>query len=131
MNKIFIFFALCTLLGLTAFGQKGAVFQFEQDQYDFGKVRDGEKVVYAYEFTNSGDQPLIIMKAEANCGCTTVEWTKTPVLPGKQGAVTVTFDSEGRAGKAYKEITIQSNAVLPDPSMGRYRLVMKGEVQKK
>lgn len=131
MNKIIGIFALFAMLAFPAVAQKGAVFQFTEDQHDFGKVKEGEKVVHAYEFKNAGDQPLMIMKAEANCGCTTVDWTKTPVLPGKSGKVTVTFDSEGRAGKAYKEITIQSNAVLPDPAMGRYRLVMKGEVEKK
>lgn len=116
-----------------AYAQKGAKFEFKDknDTYDFGTVKDGEKVVHVYEFKNVGDQPLQILKAEASCGCTTPEWTKTPILPGKTGNIKVTFNSEGRVGPANKDISIQSNAVQTDKARERYVLTLKGNVTAK
>jgi len=101
------------------------------DSFDFGTVTDGEKVVHVYEFKNTGNQPLMIQRAEAGCSCTTADWTKTPVAPGKTGTIKVTFNSEGKAGPAMKEITIKSNAELPNKNMVRYSIFLKGKVAAK
>ena len=132
MKKLWISLLLAASTS-AVFAQKGAVFQFKDknDTYDFGKVKEGEKVTHTYEFTNTGDQPLQILRVEASCGCTQPDWTKTPVLPGKTGKVSVVFNSEDKVGRTIKEITIQSNAVLPDKNKERYTLFLKGEVIKK
>lgn len=124
--------ALLLVLTTAAAGyaQKGAKFEFKDknDTYDFGTVKEGEKVVHEFEFKNTGDQPLMILKVEAGCGCTTPEWPKTPVMPGKGGSIKVTFNTAGKAGPAYKDVTIKSNAVLADKSKERYSLILKGNV---
>lgn len=124
-----IFIAATTTV---TYAQKGALFQFndKNDTYDFGKVKEGEKVEHVYEFKNIGDQPLQILRVDASCGCTQPDWTKTPVLPGKTGKVSVVFNSADKVGRTIKEITIQSNAVLPDKAKERYTLYLKGEVTK-
>src|SRR5690554_833231 len=100
MKKI-ISIAIVLMLSATfAIAQKGAKFQFKEkdNTFDFGKVVEGELVTHEYEFKNVGDQPLQILKAEASCGCTTPEWPKSPVMPGKTGKIKVSFNSEGRVG---------------------------------
>jgi hypothetical protein len=133
MRKIMMGIMLVAASAVGAYAQKGAKFEFKDknDTYDFGTVKDGEKVVHVYEFKNVGDQPLQILKAEASCGCTTPEWTKTPILPGKTGNIKVTFNSEGRVGPAIKDISIQSNAVQTDKAKERYVLTLKGTVTAK
>ena len=118
--------------GLLWAQQKGAAFQFEDAQatYDFGKVKEGTNVEHEYVFKNVGDQPLQIMRVDASCGCTTPEWPKHPILPGKTGKIKVTFTSSGNVGRTIKEISIQSNAVLPNEHQQRYTLILKGEVVK-
>lgn len=130
MKKIF---ASLLLVAITAIGVHAqAKFEFTAgDSFDFGTVTDGEKVVHVYEFKNVGDQPLMIQRAEAGCTCTTADWTKTPVMPGKTGTVKVTFNSEGKVGPAMKEITIKSNAALPNKNMVRYSVFLKGKVNAK
>lgn len=133
MKKLMAGLLLVAASAAGAYAQKGAKFEFKDknDTYDFGTVKEGAKVVHVYEFKNAGDQPLQILRAEASCGCTTPEWTKTPVLPGKTGTIKVTFNTEGKAGPSIKEITIQSNAVQADKSKERYVLTLKGTVTPK
>lgn len=131
MKRIIAAFVLVVLTIFGVHAQQGPKFQFKEESFDFGTVTDGAKVVHKYEFTNVGDQPLMIMKAEAGCNCTTVDWPKTPINPGKTGVMTVTFNSEGKVGPAMKEITIKSNAVLPNKNMARYSIFLKGKVAAK
>lgn len=82
---------------------------FDQDTFNFGTVIEGEKVVHAFNFTNTGKYDLIISKAVGSCGCTVPEWPKEPIRPGKSASIDVVFDSDRRVGKALKDVTIYAN----------------------
>lgn len=104
-------------------------FQFvdKNDTYDFGKVPEGPVAEHVFEFKNVGKEPLIISNCNASCGCTTPEWNKEPILPGKKGKITVRYNTQGRVGPIAKSVYITSNAALPD-GKDRYELYIKGEV---
>jgi ABC-type glycerol-3-phosphate transport system substrate-binding protein len=87
------------------------VIKFEKDTYDFGKIKQGDKVSYNFKFANTGKSPLIITGAVASCGCTTPEWPKAPVKPGDKGVIKVTFNSTGKMGLQDKLITITANTI--------------------
>ncbi|MFW5706840.1 MAG: DUF1573 domain-containing protein, partial [Bacteroidota bacterium] len=57
---------------------------FEKTSHDFGKIITGEKVAYAFRFTNTGDQPLVITGIRSGCGCTVGDYPKDPVKPGEE-----------------------------------------------
>lgn len=78
--------------------------------YNFGKVTDGENVIYSYRFRNTGKKPLIISSATASCGCTVPEKPEEPIKPGETGFLKVVFSSKGRVGPVHKEINVVSNA---------------------
>ena len=84
-------------------------FTFKKEEHDFGILIDGEKVTYSFQFTNSGDAPLIISNAKGSCGCTVPNYPKEPIAPGATASVDVTFDSKGRTGKQSKAVTITAN----------------------
>lgn len=86
-------------------------FTFEKDTHDFGVIQQGEKVTYAFKFKNTGKAPLVISSASATCGCTVPEYTKTPIQPGEEGFITVTFDSSGKSGMTSKSVTIIANTI--------------------
>ncbi|MBE8722578.1 DUF1573 domain-containing protein [Sphingobacterium pedocola] len=88
---------------------KGKI-EFEEDAFDFGTVKEGEVVDHVFEFKNTGEEPVIISAVSASCGCTTPDYTKDPVLPGKEGEIKVAFNSEGQVGTQQKIITVSSNA---------------------
>ena len=76
---------------------------------NFGKVVDGEKVIITFHFKNTGTKPLIISNVQASCGCTVPSKPEEPIAPGAEGKITAEFNSEGRVGKATKNLTVQAN----------------------
>ncbi len=87
------------------------VMKFETLEHDFGRVFAGEKVSYSFKFYNKGKSDLLITNVTASCGCTVPEWSKTPVAPGEEGHITVTFNTAGRSGFQQKQITVLANTV--------------------
>ena len=51
-------------------------------------------VVLDYEFTNAGNEPLVITDYKVECSCTSAEYLKQPIAPGQSGKVTVKFDTK-------------------------------------
>src|SRR5689334_20137604 len=52
---------------------------FERTEYDFGTVKEGQKVNYTYKFKNNGAAQLIVQSVQPSCGCTAPDWTKDPI----------------------------------------------------
>ena len=83
--------------------------EWVQKTWDFGELTAGEEVCHTFRFKNTGDRAFIIKKVETGCSCTTVNYDRAPVPPGKEGKIEITFNSSGRYGKQYKEIRIFAN----------------------
>ena len=84
--------------------------KFSDVKKNFGFVKKGEKVVLQYEFTNTGNQPLIISEAKAECSCTSVNWPKEPIAPGQKGLIEVTFDTASTYDRQDRTVAVYSNA---------------------
>lgn len=97
--------------------------QWLDSSQNFGKVTDGEKVVITFHFKNTGTKPLIISNVQASCGCTVPSKPEEPIAPGAEGKITAEFNSEGRVGKASKNITVTANT-----KEGIAVLMFEGEV---
>ncbi|TDE12425.1 DUF1573 domain-containing protein [Dyadobacter psychrotolerans] len=120
--KVF-FSALVLFIGLTtvSFAQKG-VLKFKEETHKFGQVPQGTPVTNIFTFTNTGSDPVVISNVTVSCGCTTPEWSKTPVLPGKTGTIKATFNAAA-AGPFNKPVTVFSNT-----EGGSITLYLNGEV---
>lgn len=101
-------------------------FKFKEETFDFGTVKEGPVAEHVFEFKNTGKEPLIIQSASASCGCTTPEWPKEPIKPGKKGKITVRYNTQGRVGPFNKVVYLTSNAVSDKE---RYELYIKGTVE--
>ncbi|MEO9965074.1 MAG: DUF1573 domain-containing protein [Reichenbachiella sp.] len=85
------------------------VFAFSEESHDFGTINEGDVVEHVFEFTNTGDAPLIISSAAGSCGCTVPEWPKEPIGVGEKGEIKVKFNSRKKPGVQNKTVTITSN----------------------
>lgn len=83
--------------------------KFKELEYDFGTIKQGEKVEHIFEFTNTGKNNLIITKAYSSCGCTVPDYPKRPIKPGESSQLKVIFNSAGKRNKQKKTITILAN----------------------
>ena len=134
MKKILVISLLC-LAHMATYAQKqqtndkinGPVFKFKDSNvHDFGTIPIGPDVTFNFEFTNTGTKPLLITGAMASCGCTTPEWPKEPILPGKSNKIQVKFSTLGHPGTFSKTVFVYSNAITPAP--GVYDLHIIGTV---
>jgi hypothetical protein len=81
----------------------------DSTERDFGTIREGQKLEVAYRFLNSGNKPLIIARVQPSCGCTVAEQPQEPILPGKEGVIKASFNSEGRVGINHKKLYVIAN----------------------
>lgn len=100
---------------------------FTKTVHEFGKVSESAGTVSCeFTFKNEGTAPFIIQRVQTSCGCTTPDYTKEPVLPGKEGKIKVTYSTTGRVGTFNKDVTVFTN--VADTI---YKLTIKGEVLRK
>ena len=83
--------------------------KFEEMSFDWGKIKEGDKMTHIFKFKNTGDNDLVITDAHGSCGCTVPEWPKEPIKPGKGGDMKVVFNSEHKSGAQSKTVTITAN----------------------
>jgi hypothetical protein len=99
-------------------------FKFEVEEYNFGTIKQGDKVTYDFKFSNTGKDALVISEAHGSCGCTVPQWPKEPVAKGAKENIHVEFNSAGKSGMQDKTVTITSNA-----KGGQKVLHLKGNVE--
>lgn len=118
----------CALGAQTLYEVKsgGARISFAQSEYDFGAIKeDGGVVRHDFEFTNSGDAPLVIVRVVTSCTCTKAEFSKKPIAPGQKSSIKIAYDPKKQSGVFYKAIQVFSNGVD-----NRVVITTKGEVKK-
>lgn len=123
MKLNFYFLALFCFIwhGYSAHAQ--GELEYEFDSHDFGTFAEGTQATYNFRVRNTGTEPVAITNVQPSCGCTTPEWTKTPLKPGEIGYIKVIYNSTGRPGPFNKSITVTSDAATPT-----HILYIKGNV---
>ncbi len=102
--------------------QAQAEISFKTDTIDYGQIAKGSDGTRVFEFTNTGDKPLVISDVKSSCGCTVPKKPDGPVAPGASSSIEVKYDTN-RVGPIRKTITVHSNAKEPVVA-----LKIKGEV---
>ncbi|MDR2775008.1 MAG: DUF1573 domain-containing protein [Tannerella sp.] len=108
---------------------KVPVFTPDETSFDFGTI--GENDGYAehiFKFKNTGDAPLTVTRVQTSCGCTKPEWTQSPVEPGQEGIIIITFSPKGRIGNFNKSATVYTNE---NEGYKRHKLTITGNVVEK
>lgn len=118
-----VIWAILAVAGATA--QTSRPILLSEETFDFGKVveEDGP-VTHDFIITNNSNRPITILSVKPSCGCTTPEWTREPILPGKSGIIKAQYDPAGRPGYFHKSLTVTTDA---DPQP--LTLYIKGQVQ--
>ena len=114
---------------MTSFGfaQNGPKIEFKakDNTIDYGNTsKKKDNGVRTFEFTNTGDAPLIITNVLSTCGCTVPTKPNAPIMPGKTGKIEIKYSMI--PGPIRKTITVESNAVNYEG--GRIPLKIKGDV---
>lgn len=120
MKKLVLMF----VIALTSFAIQAqqAEISFKAETIDYGQIAKGEDGVRVFEFTNTGNAPLIITDVKSTCGCTIPKKPSGPIAPGANSTIEVKYDTN-RVGPIRRTITVYSNA--SDPMVA---LKISGEV---
>lgn len=99
------------LLVIQSIAQVAKPLQFKEETFDFGEVMEiAGPVTHQFEFTNLANRPVKILNVKPSCGCTTPDWTKELIPPGKTGFIQARFDPKGRPGYFTKSLTVTTDA---------------------
>lgn len=90
--------------------KRAAEIKFDEYSYDFGEITEGDKIEHKFTFTNTGNAPLTITKADATCGCATPSIPFMDIMPGESGYIGIMYNSVGKEGEETPQVTIYSNA---------------------
>jgi len=124
MKKLLGFVA-ALVISTAAFAQKGPKIGFSSDTVDYGTIsKEQDNGIRVFEFTNTGDAPLVISDVKSTSGITITSRPREAIMPGKTGRIEVKYGMG--VGPIRRTITIESNAVnYPN---GVVPLKIKGEV---
>lgn len=95
--------------------------------HDFGTIQEGTLAKHNFVFKNVTKQAVTLKDVKASCGCTTPNWPKEPIQPGKSAQIEVQYNSQGRPGPFGKSITVTTSDSTQTPVI----LQIKGTVNPK
>ncbi len=100
--------------------------RWSESGFDYGQIKQGDKVSHQFVVYNDGKKDLLIHKAKTTCSCLKTTISKTTVVVGDSSIVKVDFDSFGKEGKDSRKLDVYLNDYLrPDVT-----IEIKGEVSK-
>ncbi|MDO5981570.1 DUF1573 domain-containing protein [Flavivirga spongiicola] len=95
---------------------------FKNKLFDFGEIPAKKNATAIFEFSNTGENPLVITDVKTSCGCTVPEYPKDILKSGKSGSIKVIYDAK-YPGRFNKTITVFYNG-KDSPK----KIIIKGEV---
>jgi Protein of unknown function (DUF1573) len=97
---------------------------FNETEFDFGKVKEGDTLSHVFKMKNTGKEPLFVFKSVGSCDCIGAVVTKEMIQPDTEVEVKVFFNTKGRKGVQNRNITLTCNTEPAD-----YMLSIKAEVE--
>lgn len=82
--------------------------KWKSESIDVGNIPQGKPKLIRFEFTNTSSKPIIIENVAPSCGCTTADYTKTPILPGKKGFVEASYNAAA-SGAFMKTVNVTTS----------------------
>ncbi|MFN5371200.1 MAG: DUF1573 domain-containing protein, partial [Bacteroidia bacterium] len=69
-----------------------------------------------------------VVTAQAGCGCTTPEWPRYDIEPGKTAKISVGYNSAGRPGPFTKDVNVTFSTGQNNDKQGAMKLTILGNV---
>ena len=105
MNLRVAYILLLLLLALNGAAQ--GVPTWLESRHDFGTIRESDgKVSCTMRVVNTGDSALTMAHVRTACGCTAVDYTRSPIAPGDTGQVVITYSPANRPGEFAKDVWV-------------------------
>ncbi len=98
---------LTIILAVFIFSANSQDLKFNEREFDFGEIKEmGGKVSHKFVFTNNSKKSIQILTVKPSCGCTTPDWSKKEIKPGKEGFIVAEYNPRGRPGVFRKSLSV-------------------------
>jgi hypothetical protein len=87
----------------------GPRMEIEPSLYDFGSVRQDQKLVYDFLLKNTGTEDLTLLRIATSCGCTAALPAERVVPPGGSTTLSVTLETRKYKGVLERSVSVASN----------------------
>ena len=123
LKIILIASLLCLAFASFAQDNEASGIIFRNYEHNFGTLDYGEKAECEFVFKNTSDSSLVITNVKAKCGCTSTDWTKSPVKSRKKGSITIVYNTK-IIGRFTKSVYVYTNL-----NSQPIKLLVKGNVK--
>jgi len=112
MKKILILSLLTLSLSATAQQQFAGIAELDKSVHNFGDVMlsDGP-LDCTFKLKNVSSKPIVVYSVVSSCGCTNVNWTKSPLKPGESADITATYSNDEGPYPFDKTLTVYVSGV--------------------
>jgi hypothetical protein len=113
-----IYILVITSILVFSCGQKkqpqGAKIEFENTEFNIGKIKQGEAAECYFVVRNTGDSTLVFNQIIPSCDCTSLTNKNAEIPAGKTDTLKFVLDTHGKElGKFESDIRIVTNTI-PD-----------------
>lgn len=126
MNRVLLAVFFIFLTQAISYAQPVA--RFVQAEQDFGCVADKDMLQHVFEFSNTGDEDLVIEKVVTASGNTQAKASSARFKPGEKGNVTVTIDMRGRKGIFLKKVDVYTNDPITPVTTLSVKIAIKDRI---
>ena len=113
MKKPIFTIIMLVVFSTLSLAQIEAELVLEKEVINVGKLNFNDSLTIELNYKNIGGKPLIITQVKVQCSCTRVEFSKMPLLKGKQASFNINLVANTK-GRFIKELYIYSNS-YPSP----------------
>lgn len=86
--------------------------EMDKTVHNFGDIKHKSgPVSCSFTLTNTSSSPTVIYQVVSSCGCTDVEWTKEPIMPGKKGKISASYSNDEGPYPFDKTLTVYVSGV--------------------
>lgn len=91
----------------------GAHIRFDEELHDFGNInRKGGDLRWTFEYTNDGEEPLVIIRCMTTCTCLKFDYPRRPIAPGETGQINIIYEPHKvEDGNFHRVLQVFSNSV--------------------
>jgi hypothetical protein len=87
-------FLLLILISFSLSAKNHSQLKFAEKKHNFGNIYT-PVAIHKFKFTNISKKPLVLMRVEATCGCTAVDYSRGIIYPSKEGFIAVRYNAAG------------------------------------
>lgn len=74
-----------------------------------GNAVTGEVLSDKFAIENNSDKPVVILDVTTGCKCIYISYSKQPIKKGEKAVVDYKYDTRGKKGSQFSELTIKTN----------------------